>query len=154
MRLNTQWIEREGEILQRLFSTFPDGWPGVALLLLRATVGITAVIQGGMYLADRGSTTFEIWLVGLLVVVSGISLSIGFLTPVAGAMVALATIAIGFSWLPAPTPNLFNAPLPTILVVIVAAAIAFLGPGSLSFDCRLFGRREIIIPHPQRPPKA
>jgi hypothetical protein len=73
------------------------------------------------------------------------------LTPFAGALVALATVAMAVSLLPPPTPNLFDAPLPTILIVIVAFAVAFLGPGSFSLDCRLFGRREIIIPHPPRP---
>jgi len=30
--------------------------------------------------------------------------------------------------------------------VILAAAIALLGPGAFSLDARLFGRREIVIP--------
>lgn len=117
-------------------------------------VGTTAIIQGGIYLADQSRPTVEMWMAGMVVMASGIALSIGFLTPLAGVLVALATLGIAFSWLPSPTPNLFNAPLPTILVVIVAAAVAFLGPGSLSLDSRLFGRREIIIPHSPRPPEA
>lgn len=106
-----------------------------------------------MYLADRSSPTVEVWLIGTLIVASGISLSIGFLTPLAGALIAAATLGIAFSWVPAPTPNLFNAPLPTILVIVVSAAVAFLGPGFMSLDCRLFGRREIIIPHSPRQPE-
>jgi uncharacterized membrane protein YphA (DoxX/SURF4 family) len=116
-------------------------------------VGITAIIQGGVYLADRNNPTAEIWLIGTLVVASGISLSIGFLTPFAGGLIAFATLGIALSWLPSPTPNFFNAPLPTILVIVVAAAVVFLGPGFLSLDCRLFGRREIIIPHSPRQPE-
>ena len=137
-----------------MFSTFPSGWPGIGLLLLRTAAGLTSVIQGWLYLTDRSSATSEVWLVGMFVIVSGASLSIGFLTPVAGALVAVAAVVIGLSWLPPPTPNLFNAPLPTILVVIVATAVVFLGPGSLSLDRRLFGRREIIIPHVPRPPQV
>jgi uncharacterized membrane protein YphA (DoxX/SURF4 family) len=121
---------------------------------LRATVGITAAIQGGVYLADAGSGTFETWFVGLTVMAGGISLLIGFLTPVAGVLVALATIGIARSWFPPATPNLFNMPLPAVLVVIIAASVALLGPGALSVDCLLFGRREIIIPHAPRPRRS
>ena len=138
--------------LQRLFSTFPGGWPGVGLLLLRAVIGIPAVIQGVVYLTDRANVSFETLCVGLALVSSGIFLLIGFLTPVASILVALGTLGIAFLWFPRPTENLFNAPLPTILVVMVAAAVALLGPGTASVDRRLFGRREIIIPHIPKPP--
>jgi uncharacterized membrane protein YphA (DoxX/SURF4 family) len=87
---------------------------------------------------------------GLTLLASGILLLVGFLTPVASALVALGTIGIALSWAPAPNPNLFNTPLSAILVVIVAAAVTFLGPGTASVDRRLFGRREIIIPHTPR----
>jgi hypothetical protein len=59
-------------------------------------------------------------------------------------------IAISLSWAPQPEVNLFDAALPAILMTIVAAAVAFLGPGAFSVDARLFGRREIIIPHTPR----
>src|ERR1700722_2425091 len=130
--------------LARLFSTFPSGLPGVGLLLLRAAVGVTAVIQGGVYLADH--VTLACWVVGSVMVAGGVSVLIGFLTPVASILVALGTLGIALLWFPAPAPNLFNTPLPATLVVIVAAAVAFLGPGTASIDRRLFGRREIIIP--------
>jgi uncharacterized membrane protein YphA (DoxX/SURF4 family) len=140
--------------LQRLFSTFPSGWPGVGLFLLRVAIGMTAVIQGGGYLTDRVNQTVELWVVGLMMIASGGALLVGFLTPVASILVALGTIGIAFLWFPPPAPNLFNTPLPAVLVVIVATAIAFLGPGTASVDRRLFGRREIIIPHTSRPPAS
>jgi uncharacterized membrane protein YphA (DoxX/SURF4 family) len=122
--------------------------------LLRAAVGIIAIVQGGVYLADRDSSTLEVLAVGLLVAVSGSSLLLGFLTPVSSGLVALATVAIALAWFPAPNLNLFSSPLPAVLVVIIAAAVAFLGPGAISVDCRLFGRREIIIPHIPRTPRV
>ena len=106
--------------LQRLFSAFPGGWPGVGLLLLRVAVGVTAVVQGGAYLSDPGGGSLEARLAGLIVIASGVSLLIGFLTPVAGALMALTTIGIAWSWVPPPASNLFNAPLPAFLVVIIA----------------------------------
>ncbi len=68
--------------MQRSFSTFPDGRPGIGLLLLRATVGFIGALQGVIYWADSGSQTFGSWAFGLPSVTTGISLLIGFLTSV------------------------------------------------------------------------
>jgi len=122
--------------------------------MLRAAVGMTAVVQGAVYLTDSANATAESWFVGLLNVAGGLSLLIGFLTPLAGAAIAVATFGIARAWFPLPAANLFTTPLPAILVVTMASAVALLGPGSLSADCRLFGRREIIIPPGPRSPKC
>jgi putative oxidoreductase len=142
--------DKESTHLQRLFSSFPDQWAGIGLLLLRMAIGLIAVIQGGLYLLNRAGETFEAVAVGVAIAASGISLLIGFLTPLAGALIAVATMGIALSWLPPPTPNLFDAPVPLVLVVTVCAAVAFLGPGAFSVDSRLFGRRRIIIPDVRR----
>ena len=139
--------------LQRLFSTFPGGWPGIGLLLLRVAAGVTAMAQGGAYLTDGASLTLGTCVLGLLAASAGLSLILGFLTPVGGGLVALCAVGV-FTWFPAPPRNLFDAALPTILVVVVATAVLFLGPGALSVDARLFGRREIIIPQTSRGPRA
>ena len=132
--------------MQRLFCMFPAGWPGVGLLLLRATVGITTVVQGGVYVADWASPTFGTWAVGLLAVATGASVVIGFLTPIAGALVGLGSAAIELAWFPAAMPNLLGAKLATFFVLIMSVAIVFLGPGAFSLDSYLFARREIVIP--------
>jgi hypothetical protein len=82
----------------------------------------------------------------LLAVVSGGSLLIGFLTPVSGSLAGLLSAGLALSWVPSPTPNLFNNNLALLVVIIVAAAIILIGPGAFSLDAHLFGRREIIIP--------
>jgi hypothetical protein len=107
-----------------------------------------------MYLTDPSIGSIEGWFAGLIVIASGLSLLIGFLTPVAGVLTALATIGIARSWVPLATSNLFTTPLPAFLVVVIAAAITLLGPGAFSVDRRLFGRREIIIPHSPRMPRS
>jgi hypothetical protein len=135
--------------LQRLFSTFPGRAPGSGLLLLRATVGITAAVRGAAYLADRSSLTLGMWAVGFLVVVSGALLLIGFLTPVACALTAVGS---ALSCIQGPTPLVLGAKLATCFVVIIATAIGLLGPGAFSLDSHLFGRREIIIPSRSRKP--
>jgi uncharacterized membrane protein YphA (DoxX/SURF4 family) len=112
------------------------------------------MVQGAVYLTEPGSGLFEAWLAGLVVMASGVSLLIGFLTPVAGVLMAVATIGIARLRVPPATSSFFNTPLPAFLVVIIAAAITLLGPGAFSVDCRLFGRREIIIPHSPRMPRS
>jgi uncharacterized membrane protein YphA (DoxX/SURF4 family) len=141
--------------LQRLFfSTFPGGKPGIGLLLLRAGVGATAIIQGGVYLADRSNLSLWTWAVGLLAIVGGVSLLIGFLTKAACVLAALAIIAITLPWLPAFPLSLLSGKPSLIFVSIMAVAIILLGPGAFSLDARLFGRREIIIPHSNRSPNC
>jgi uncharacterized membrane protein YphA (DoxX/SURF4 family) len=140
--------------LQRLFSIFPGGWPGVGLLLLRAAAGVTAVVGGGVHLSDHGASTPGTWIVGLPAVACGALLLVGFLTPVVGATVGLGTIAVALSWLPAANSNAFDARLSLTLLVVMDAAIVLLGPGAFSLDARLFGRREIIIPQAPRPTKS
>ncbi len=131
--------------MQRLFSSFPAGWPGLGLLLLRAAVGVSLAIQGGACLAGRGQ---EIWLqaAGLFALVTGAALLIGFLTPVAAALAALDGAGVALSWLPSPiSDGLCGAPA-TVFLVVMAASIVLLGPGAFSLDARLFGRREVVIP--------
>jgi uncharacterized membrane protein YphA (DoxX/SURF4 family) len=115
-------------------------------LLLRGAVGIVALVQAGFYLADSAASTPAMWFVGLVGLAAGVALLIGVLTPLAGMVVALGVLGIGFSILAAPMPNLLDEKLSAVLAAIIAAAIVFLGPGAFSFDARLFGRREIIIP--------
>jgi len=141
--------------LQRLFfSTFAGGKPGIGLLLLRAGVGAAAIIQGGVYLADHSNLSLWTWAIGLLAITSGVSLFIGFLTKAACVLAALASIAVALPWLPVPPLSLFNSKPSLIFVNIMAVAIILLGPGAFSLDARLFGRREIIIPHNNRSPKC
>jgi uncharacterized membrane protein YphA (DoxX/SURF4 family) len=138
--------------LRRFFSAFPGGWPGVGLLFLRAAVGITALLQGGFYLAYSADSTARIWLGGIVSLTAGAALLIGILTPVAGILLGLEALGVGFSILPAPSHNLFDARLSLVFAAIITVSIVFLGPGAFSLDARLFGRREIIIPQgPRRP---
>lgn len=131
--------------MQRLFSSFPAGWPGLGLLVLRAAVGLSLIVQGGACLTARDLRTW-IWLAGLLALAIGAALLIGLLTPVASALAALDGVGVALSWLPSPVSEGLGGAQATVFLVVMAAAVALLGPGAYSLDARWFGRREIVIP--------
>jgi hypothetical protein len=140
--------------LQRLFSTFPDGKPGMGLLLLRVAVGFTAIAEGVFYLSGPSNPFLTKWLPGLALIASGGGLAAGFLTPVAGFLVGLCFAGIALSWFPAPSWGMHDGRLVAYGMIVTAAAIVLLGPGAFSLDGRLFGRREIVIPPSSDPPES
>ena len=125
--------------LQKLYSAFPSGSPGLGLLLLRGFVALTLIIQVVSYVNSRepGAT---VWIVAALAFISAACLLIGFLTPVIAVITAVGAIALITSDFPFSNGSL----------IVLAAAIALLGPGAFSLDARLFGRREILIPNTTR----
>ena len=129
--------------MQRYFSTFPGNWPGIGLLLLRIVVGGGATIQGVVCLRPVSEPGVLIWIGGLLAVVSGLAVLAGFVTPASGVVAGVTTFAIVAMWAPG-TPGVVDR-LAAFILVVDSAALALLGPGALSMDARLFGRREIKI---------
>ncbi len=132
--------------MQRLFSTFPDGAPGLGLLLLRVAVAAALAVHTVTCLAERSHVTLGAWAVVALAAVGGVSLLTGLLTPLGSAIAALAAGGLTLSFLPAPAGNVFEARLTAVVVVLAAVAIGLIGPGAFSLDAALFGRREITIP--------
>jgi uncharacterized membrane protein YphA (DoxX/SURF4 family) len=134
-----------------LFSSFPHGLPGVGLLLLRATVGLALMVQGGACLTggDPGGWESLIGVVGILI---GSSLLIGFLTPFAAFLAEIFSLGVALSWLPSSIPDVFGGAPATVFMVVMAAAVLLLGPGAFSLDARWFGRREIVFPRAAGPP--
>ena len=107
--------------------------------------GLSLVTEGGFYLRTLDATMASS-LAGCLAVAAGALLSIGLLTPIAGAIAGFGMLAVWFSILPRCMPNLFDSRLVMVFSAAILQAIIALGPGAFSFDARLFGRREIIIP--------
>jgi hypothetical protein len=129
--------------LRRLFSTFPDGLPGAALLLLRITIGVGLLIHAFSWLIESQTSNNGMWAPGLLALVISISFILGFLTPLTGSVSALAGIAIRLlhpEWSSPMTSLLGVSPL------VMVIAITLLGPGAFSLDAYFFGHRKIIVP--------
>ncbi len=122
--------------MQRLFSTFPEGWPGVGLAFLRAAAAIAPLQHGIAGLLTRPLPA----LINLQLLAAGAAalLLVGLWTPVAGVLLAIAELGLVFSHPVDPWRH--------ILLGALGAALAMLGPGAWSVDARLFGRKRIQIP--------
>jgi uncharacterized membrane protein YphA (DoxX/SURF4 family) len=116
------------------------------LLLLRATIGIAGVVQSARYVAAGGHPALGIWLVGLLEMVCGALLVIGFVTPISGTAIGAGYAAIALSWVHGANAAIFIDRLAALFGLVAALSIVLMGPGAVSLDARLFGRREIVIP--------
>jgi uncharacterized membrane protein YphA (DoxX/SURF4 family) len=129
--------------LQRTFSGFPTGYPGLALLLLRLVVGGAASSQAWMLIiASHGAVSTSV-IVASLGFVAGSALIIGCMTPIAAVLLSAAglilTVDVNTAW----HLSLFDSGLARIEFIAISAALISLGPGALSLDARLYGRREI-----------
>lgn len=138
--------------LQRLFSSFPDGRPGLGLLLLRLAVGAVAIVLGITCITSAAHRVPSVWLVGAILTASGVALIVGLATVIASVLLGLCVLSISLAWIPAPPLGSLGAPVIGILLAVVALGIALIGPGAFSVDGYLFGRREIVIP--PRPPDS
>jgi uncharacterized membrane protein YphA (DoxX/SURF4 family) len=121
--------------LQRLFSMFPNGLPGAGLLLLRLVSGclvIDAAIRTFIEKPQMLSLILQ-----SIACAAALLLLAGLWTPIAGAAIAL----LELWWTVSRTNGVENA----VLLTMVGAALAVLGPGAHSADAKLFGRKRIQI---------
>jgi len=118
--------------VQRLFSSFADGWPGAGLLLLRLMTG-GGLLYGGI--TSAWSAPYLALAPPVIAASGGVLLLLGLYTPLAGAVAAIAEAWIAFSH-----PG--NLLAPTGLICL-GLSLAMIGPGAWSIDARLFGRKQI-----------
>jgi putative oxidoreductase len=121
--------------VQRLFSTFPEGWPGTGLVFLRAATTIPLV----QFIAGSQATTLPVAVIfQFLAAICSALLTIGLWTPVAGLFMAISEMSL----------LLFPSTRTSMQVVLatLGIALAMIGPGAWSVDARLFGRKRIRIP--------
>jgi putative oxidoreductase len=125
-------------IVQRLFSTFANGWPGRGLLIQRVVVGGALLYRDFGCLSATPVCRLAIHQsVGAL---AGLLLIAGLWTPVAGVLVA------GIEgWIALSAPP--TAGIPVVLAVL-GLTLAMIGPGAWSVDALLYGRKYIALPEP------
>ena len=124
-----------GFALQRLFSTFPNSWPGFGLLLLRLGVGVALIYLGISRFFGTLGAPFTVAR-DFVEAAGGIFLLAGLWTPLAGALIALDELWIAFS-----LNSQLDSRLIHIFLAVLTAGVAMLGPGAWSIDARLFGRK-------------
>jgi putative oxidoreductase len=119
--------------MQRLYTTFPNEWPGAGLLLLRLAEGIPSVVAGATRALGSGVTVATLpYAVDIL---SGLLLIVGFWTPIGGVLQALVEFSSALS----------GSGYDHIVRGMIGLSVAMLGPGAWSVDARLFGRKRIDV---------
>ena len=126
--------------MQRLFSTFAHGWPGLGLLLLRVLTCITLIRYGIASVLEKPPLTIVV--LQIIGVIMGILLLAGLWTPVAGSLVAIVKVWIAVSRILSHSGD----PWIAFIQAVLGAVLAMVGPGAWSIDARLFGRKRIDMP--------
>ena len=123
--------------LQRLFSTFPNGWPGRGLLLQRFVTAIALFFYSLGHF--REACWFAVVCPHVIAAATGMFLLVGLWTPFCRTLIALIEV-----WLAFNGGDLWTS----IMLGTLGASLAMIGPGAWSIDARLFGRRHFEIPKP------
>ena len=121
--------------MQRMFSTFPNGWPGRGLLLLRFAAGVPLCMQCySMVSAPSNGSVSWINLAGI-----GASALVvaGYWTPLGAAALAMIEAWYAFGSGDVDPDHTVRA--------LVGLSLVMLGPGSWSVDARLYGRKRIDL---------
>jgi putative oxidoreductase len=125
--------------LQHLFSTFAEGWPGAGLLLQRLLTSAIILYYGIAHLLESTSVTTA--LPFLIASVAAVFLFLGLWTPVVGTLIAIVGIWIFFV-------VCLGHSLTAIIVAVLGATVAMIGPGMWSIDAKLYGRKRLQVPRP------
>lgn len=118
--------------MQRLFSTFANGWPGLGLLIQRAFTGIALLHIG---IAQLENPTSRLVIPEITGAILGLFILAGFGTPLAGGLMAGVELWIAI----AGGPNFWMS----LTLAVFGGTLAMIGPGAWSVDARLFGRKLI-----------
>jgi hypothetical protein len=121
--------------VQRIFTMFPDGGPGIALIMLRGC--IVASLLDPIVSGARGGIDSSVLIAAPLIV--AVLIAVGLFTPLA----ASAALVVTGLRLPHTAGDISVS---MVIAVLVALSVLLLGPGAYSIDARLFGRRIVLPP--------
>jgi len=120
--------------LQRLFSSFANGWPGFGLLVQRLVTGIALLSVGIAQLKTPAASLMIPEVTGAAL---GLFILAGLWTPAAGTLVAAVEL-----WIVLAGGNIWMS----LMLAVFGGTLAMIGPGAWSIDARLFGRKRIGSP--------
>lgn len=124
--------------MQRLFSTFADGWPGGGILLLRLLAGCALLNRGIAAVSSEAHA--ELFVLQIVGAAAGLLILGGLWTPVTGVLAGTAEVWIAFT-----QPG--TQPL-AVMLAGIGISLAMIGPGAWSIDARLYGRKQLLPPEP------
>ncbi len=122
--------------VQRLFSTFAEGWPGTGLLLQRVLTSIVLVCFGVTHFLETARLGLSVGYV--IAAVAGLFLLLGLWTPLAGITIAIVEVWIFLAW--------SGSSLTPIMLAGLGGTVAMIGPGMWSIDAKLYGRKHLEDP--------
>jgi uncharacterized membrane protein YphA (DoxX/SURF4 family) len=133
-----------------LYSRFPGGSVGLALLVLRLVDGLGIVAEGTRLFTPAANSTepTSVLLLGLVLVASATLLILGLRTSLAGtaAAICIAGAALHSNLnLNLSGSDLYVWSFFFALVFFLSGSLALLGPGGYSLDARLSGWRLIKL---------
>lgn len=118
--------------MQRLFSTFANGWPGLGLLTQRLFTGIALLHNG---IVQLETPTAGLMIPEITGAILGLFILGGLWTPLVGVLVA----AVELWMVVAGGANIWMS----VALAVFGATLALIGPGAWSIDARVFGRKYI-----------
>jgi hypothetical protein len=118
--------------MKQLFSAYPAGFAGSALLLFRASMALFLTVS------PPRQFTSHLW-PALVVDVIAIAIGIGLYTRIFALLSAFAGLIFAVS-------GACTEPMLLVTHAFDAVALALIGPGAFSLDARLFGRATINLP--------
>jgi uncharacterized membrane protein YphA (DoxX/SURF4 family) len=121
--------------MQRIFSTFPNSWPGGGLLLLRF-VTATPLLVTAISIWSGVPNAISLFLRLIGAVSAGLIL-LGLWTPLAAALQAMIEGWLAFA---GGTFDIDHA-----MHTLIGLSLVMLGPGRWSVDARLYGRKRIEV---------
>jgi len=122
--------------MQRLFSTFAEGWPGAGLLVQRVLTSIVLLCFWVTHFLETARLGLSVPYG--IAAVAGVFLLLGLWTPVAGI-----TIAIAEAWILLVSSGHSLTP---IMLAGLGGTVAMIGPGMWSIDAKLYGRKHLQNP--------
>lgn len=118
--------------MQRLFTTFANGWPGFGIFIQRQVTGVVLVLHGIAPINQTSATGPLIPQVAGAVL--GLLMMLGLWTPLAGTLIAVIEVWIALA---GAGDSL------SLILAVLGGTLAMIGPGAWSIDARLFGRKHI-----------